>query len=518
VARVPGDAGYSERAAERHQELVRRTLTTRITTRVVLVSATAAALVAIARVVLIVAIVGQRDAARSAFRSQEALTAGSQLESSLINIENGVRGYVASRRERFLEPALESLASYPGELHALRRLVDDDPGQQQRVARIGVAIDDYVLLWARPLIGLARDRPAQARSVVVTNGGRERLDAIRRNFAALFARERQVIRAREDRAEQRSARAIGFGIGGVVLVLVVAAGSALYLRRWVVAPVLTVAEATGRLAEGELSTRVPAARADEIGDLARGFNTMADSLQRSRADLERTNADLKRSNAELDQFASVTSHDLQAPLTTISMYTELIERLHASDLNGGITLVHGIRNATQEARTLIRDLLEYSRAGRGKLVLERIPAGDLVKRALDALAGPLEKAGARVTVEELPVVRADPAGVSRVFLNLIGNAAKFTNSDAPEVRIGAERAGGEWRFWVRDNGIGMDPQDAQRIFEPFQRLHGEETYSGTGIGLAICERIVNQHGGRIWVTSTPGEGSVFSFTLPAVEG
>jgi signal transduction histidine kinase len=496
---------------------VRRTLTTRITTRVVLLSATAALLVGIVLVVLIVAIIGQRDAARSAFRSQEALTAGSQLEKSLISIENGVRGYVASGRERFPAPATQSLAMYPRELRALRRLVDDDPGQQQRVAQIGVAIDDYVLLWARPLIGLARDRPAQARSVVVTNGGRERLDAIRARFAGLFRRERQVISAREEHAEQRSSRAIGFGAGGLVLVLLVATGSALYLRRAVVRPVLTVAEATGRLADGELSTRVPARRTDEIGDLARGFNAMADRLQRNREELERSNAELKRSNDELERFASVTSHDLQAPLTTISMYTELIERLHARDLDGGMTLVHGIRNATQEARTLIRDLLEYSRAGRGKLALEHIPAGDLVQRALDALAGPLEKTGARVMVEPLPVVCADPAGMSRVFLNLIGNAAKFTDSATPEVRIGAEREDGLWRFWVSDNGIGMDPQDAQRIFEPFQRLHGEESYSGTGIGLAICERIVDQHGGRIWVTSRPGEGSVFSFTLPAVE-
>jgi signal transduction histidine kinase len=484
----------------------------------VLLSATAAVLVGVVLVVLIFAVSAQRDAARSAFRSQEALTAGSQLEKSLISIENGVRGYVASGRERFLTPATQSLRAYPGELRALRRLVDDDVGQQRRVADIGEAIDDYVLLWARPLIELGRRRPAQARSVVVTNGGRERLDAIRAQFAALFARERVVIRAREDRAETRSARAIGFGVGGLALVLVVATGAALYLRRSVVAPVLEVADATGRLAAGELSARVPAGRADEIGDLARSFNQMADSLEHSRAELERSNAELKRSNAELDQFASVTSHDLQAPLTTISMYTELIERLHAADLNGGMSLVHGIRNATQEARTLIRDLLEYSRAGRGEVVLETVEASDLVQRALDALAGPLEEVGAQVIVGPLPVVRADPAGVSRVFLNLIGNAAKFNDRTEREVRIGAERDGGMWRFWVGDNGIGMDPQDAKRIFEPFQRLHGEESYSGTGIGLAICERIVSQHGGRIWVTSRPGEGSEFSFTLPAVGG
>jgi signal transduction histidine kinase len=316
----------------------------------------------------------------------------------------------------------------------------------------------------------------------------------------------------------RSSRAITIGAGGLALVLLVAGGVTLYLRRAVVHPVVTVASATGRLAGGDLTARVPARRHDELGDLARGFNAMADSLQRSRAELEHSNAELMRSNAELDQFASVTSHDLQAPLTTISMYAELIERRHAADLNGGMALVDGIRNATQEARTLIRDLLEYSRAGRGRLALEEISAGDMVRTALDALAGPIEAAGAHVTVEPLPVVYADRAGVCRVFQNLIGNAVKFAAPDRrPEVHIDAERDVAAWRFRIRDNGIGMAPEDAERIFEPFKRLHGEEAYPGTGIGLAICERIVSQHGGRVWVTSRPGEGSEFSFTLPAVE-
>jgi signal transduction histidine kinase len=201
------------------------------------------------------------------------------------------------------------------------------------------------------------------------------------------------------------------------------------------------------------------------------------------------------------------------------MYAELIERRHAADLNGGMALVDGIRHATQEARTLIRDLLEYSRAGRGDLRLEEVATAEAVDRALEALAGPIEAKGAHLSVGALPVVRADRASVVRVFQNLIGNAVKFTDERAPEVGIGAERDADAdaWRFWVRDNGIGMDPQDTERIFQPFRRLHGEEAYAGSGIGLAICERIVRQHGGRIWAESRPGEGSVFSFTLPARE-
>jgi light-regulated signal transduction histidine kinase (bacteriophytochrome) len=241
---------------------------------------------------------------------------------------------------------------------------------------------------------------------------------------------------------------------------------------------------------------------------------MADSLERGREELERSNAELTRSNAELEQFASVTSHDLQAPLTTISMYAELLERRRGEHKSGDLDLVDGIREATQQARGLIRDLLEYSRAGRGQLVVEEMPAALIVEEALERLAGAIEESGAQIEVGDLPVVLGDRGNLCRVFQNLVGNAVKFTQEGTPRVSIDAERDAFEWRFAVRDNGIGMSTEQAQRIFEPFQRLHGEEDYPGTGIGLAVCERIVDQHGGRIWVSSNPGEGSAFYFTLP----
>jgi len=494
-------------------------LRTRITTKVVALSAAAAALLGTALVVLIVAVTGQRDSARTAFRSQEALASGGQLENSMITIENGVRGYVASGLERLLGPVNEALDSYPGEQRRLAGLVSSDANQQARVREITQSIRDYLELWAKPIIRLATNDPADARSQFLANPvGRARVETMQSQFAALYEHERTVIKTREQRAEQRSSYAIGFGLGGLGLVLAVATGFAVFLRRSVVTPVLTVAEATGRLAAGELSTRVPAERKDELGDLARSFNSMADALQTGQADLERSNTELKRSNAELEQFASITSHDLQAPLTTISMYAELLERRHgAEDPASGPALVDGIRHATTQARALIRDLLEYSRAGRGRLRLEQVPIELVVEQALEALAGSIEGSGARVHVGPLPVVRADRANLCRVFQNLIGNAVKFTGERSPDVSIEAEPDEGQWSLSVSDNGIGMDPEQSRRIFEPFQRLHGEEDYPGTGIGLAVCERIIAQHGGTIWVSSRPGEGSVFHFTLPAIE-
>jgi signal transduction histidine kinase len=496
--------------------VLRRSLRTQITTRVVALSAAAAILLGAALVTLIVAVTAQRDAARVAFRSQQALSLANQLEKSLLSIESGLNRYVTTREKRYLAAARRELAAYPAQTRRLAGLVSDDAGQQRRVQALGEQIQDYDELWAKSLIEIVeQDGFDEARSQVLTNGGRERLDNVRAQFASLFDRERAVIRGREQAAERGSSRAIGLGIGGLALVIVVATGFTLYLRRSVLRPVRTVAEATGRLAMGDLSTRVPADREDELGELARGFNSMADSLERGREELEHSNAELKRSNAELEQFASVTSHDLQAPLTTISMYAELLERRRGEPSDGDLDLVDGIRGATHQARALIRDLLEYSRAGRGHLHVEDVPADAVVEQALEALAGAIGESGAQITVGELPVVRADRANLCRVFQNLIGNAVKFTGEETPRVHVDAERENGSWRFSVRDNGIGMNPDHAERIFEPFQRLHGEEDYPGTGIGLAVCQRIIDQLGGRIWVTSSPGKGSEFSFTLPA---
>lgn len=498
----------------------------RITTRTAVFSATGTVLLVVALISLIVAVDGQRDAARATFRSQEALTAGSQLESSLIEIENGLRGYFTSGgRDRFLDPARKSLREYPGELRELQGLLTDEEGSQSQVRRIVNAIDDYVTLWVRPLLSLFEaDQLAEAGSVIRGNGGRQRLARIQDGFEDLFSSERRLIADREDRAESRSSTAIAFGVGGIGLLLLVVVGLAAYLRRVVVAPLFRVGAATTKIAGGELDTRVEGLRDDEIGDLGRSFNAMASSLERNQVEildqtheLERSNQDLSRSNAELEQFASVTSHDLQAPLVTISMYAELLDRRHGEDLGDGAELLGGIRDATGQARTLIRDLLEYSRAGRGELAAEEVSAKAVVDQAIEQLAGPIEETHARVTIGSLPVVKADRGNLSRVFQNLVGNAVKFTPSDrTPEIEVGVERDGADWRFFVRDNGIGMEPEHAQRIFEPFQRLHGEDAYPGSGIGLAVCEKIIGQHGGRIWVTSTPGEGSEFSFTLPAL--
>src|SRR3954469_17961087 len=493
--------------------LVRRRLTKRITARMALVGGLIALLLGAAFALLVFAVNGQRDAGKLALRSQEAITAGTELEKTVVNLENGLRGYVASGNERQLQPWNAGLKVYPGQVRRLERLASDVPSQQAQVRAIKEQIDDYVNLWATPLLGLARQRLRVAQSVIVTGTGRVRIDQLRNSFARLFEQEQDLAIKRENSAETTSSRAIAAGWAGLVLLLLLTLAATFYLRRSVVRPVLTVAQASRRLAEGDMSARVPPVRDDEIGDLARAFNSMADSLEASSEALAERSRELERSNRELEQFASVTSHDLQAPLATISMYAQLLEQRHSRELDGGQQLVDGINAATVKARTLIRDLLEYSRAGRGELLNEPVEMKDVAAEALEMLAGPISQANADVPVEELPVILGDIRKLRQVFLNLISNALKFTEGD-PIVRVSAEVQGNTAFFAVTDNGIGMDPGQAEPIFQPFHRLHGEEDYPGTGIGLAVCERIIEQHGGRVWAQRGTREGGTFRFTLP----
>jgi signal transduction histidine kinase len=489
-----------------------------LTIRTLLVGGVLAALLSAAFAVLVVAVREQQAAGRLALRSQEAIGAGSALETSLVNLENGVRGYVASGRERLLEPFRTARRTYPGQAARLSRLVSDEPEQQAAVRHITTGINDYVSLWALPLVGLADDRRDVAQSVLATGTGRERLDGLRAELAQLFARERSVAADRERRAERQSSSAVTLGLIGMGLVALVALGMWLGLRRWILRPVERVAIATRAVADGDLAVHVPADREDEIGTLARSFNDMTDALRRGREELDVRTSDLERSNHDLEQYAQMASHDLQAPLATIDLYLRIIERRMPEASQQELEeLLQGIGGSTDRMRSLVRDLLHLARVGRGEPRREALDTAAVLDQALENLAGPISERGADVSAGPLPVVSGDQGQLSMLFQNLVGNAIKFSDGDAPRVSITASVEGTQAQFAVRDNGIGIDPQHAERIFQPFQRLHGEDRYEGTGIGLAICQRIVTHHGGRIWAESRLGTGSTFRFTLPLAD-
>ncbi|HYS05671.1 MAG TPA: MASE1 domain-containing protein [Candidatus Dormibacteraeota bacterium] len=238
--------------------------------------------------------------------------------------------------------------------------------------------------------------------------------------------------------------------------------------------------------------------------------------RREHAVLELQAAELARSNAELEQFAHVASHDLQEPLRTVTNFVQLLARRYRGRLDADADeFVQYIVDGTTRMARLIEDLLDFSRAGTSDRPMRPIDTGDSVAEAVANLDLSIRGSGAVVHHDGLPTVNGDPTQLTQLFQNLIGNAIKFRGPDPPEVRVSAALRGRDWVFSVRDNGIGIEPQYAQRIFVIFQRLHGRTEYPGTGIGLSICQRIVARHGGHIWVESEPGRGSTFYFSLPA---
>jgi PAS domain S-box-containing protein len=251
----------------------------------------------------------------------------------------------------------------------------------------------------------------------------------------------------------------------------------------------------------------------------RGVGTDITDRKRAQGVLRAAYEELARSNAELQQFAYVASHDLQEPLRMIGSYTQLLERRYGDRLDSDAReFMAFIVDGATRMKQLIEDLLAYSRVGTRGKELRTVSAQAALDRALVNLRAAIESSGAEITRDALPEVSGDDTQLTQLFQNLIGNAIKFRKKDEPlHVRVGVADAGDEWRFSVRDNGIGIERQYFERIFMVFQRLHTRDEYPGTGIGLAICKKVVDRHRGRIWVESAPGKGSTFIFTLPKIQ-
>ena len=236
--------------------------------------------------------------------------------------------------------------------------------------------------------------------------------------------------------------------------------------------------------------------------------------QRVESALLKSNQELARSNAELEQFAYVASHDLQAPLATIASYAQLLEKRYKDQLDSQANkFIGNIIQGCTRMQSLIDDLLEYSRVGRSQKPFKTTNCNQVVEQALANLQVVIRDTKAVVSYSELPVVTGDVSQLMQLFQNLVGNAIKYRQDAPPAVCISACKQQNNWLFSVSDNGIGIAPQHQERIFQIFQRLHTQKEYSGTGIGLAICQKIVEGHGGRIWVESEPGQGSTFHFIL-----
>ncbi|MDQ6711387.1 MAG: ATP-binding protein [Candidatus Dormibacteraeota bacterium] len=348
-------------------------------------------------------------------------------------------------------------------------------------------------------------------------------------LVAAVERAAEVLAESVDRSVEASAAAASANaMAGMVLIIIfcflgvaVTIVAGLWSARSISKPLGLLTHSAERIARGEPLEPPRLARSDEIGVLSAAVAQMVDSLrevtakeQAVVAEHKKVQVELTRSNAELEQFAYIASHDLQEPLRMVSSYTSLLKRRYAGKLDADADefMAFAIEGATR-MRALINDLLTYSRVGREAKPSVPTDSRLALDRALANLQIAIADKGAAVKVGRMPSVMGDLAELTQIFQNLIGNGLKFCKKDHPEIRVGAEEHQGEWIFSVADNGIGILPEFRDRIFLIFQRLHKREEYEGTGIGLAICKKIVERHGGRIWVESEPGQGATFRFTL-----
>jgi len=312
---------------------------------------------------------------------------------------------------------------------------------------------------------------------------------------------------------------------GLTLLLVILAvslaiiGAAFFIAGQLIKPIDRLIRTAELFSRGEFETRVSVESTDEIGVLGETFNVMASSLQKANDELEskvedRT-ADLQRSNEDLEQFAYVASHDLQESLRMVSSYTQLLSRRYSGQLDSDADEFIGFAvDGAKRMQALINDLLTYSRAGRQDGGREQVDVQDVVAEALQNLNSRIEDAGSVVTFENLPTLVANRKQLVSVFQNLISNSIKYRSATRESrITVTAERQSNRWKFTVNDNGIGLDTAFTDRIFTIFQRLHGREEYQGTGIGLAVVKKLIEQAGGNIWVESELDEGSTFIFTV-----
>ncbi|ANZ36036.1 hypothetical protein BBK82_08100 [Lentzea guizhouensis] len=446
-----------------------------------------------------------------------AVVSAQQLGAALIDQENGVRGYVLSGSADFLEPynnGRDRQAAARASVAAL-----DTPTIAKGVAALDEALSAWRSQYADPAIAAVRTGTPVPDDAI----GKQRFDAVRAALSALqdeLALQRTAGRTALNDSATRMALTC---IVALAVLMIAVLGCVAAVRRFVVSPLTRLRHNVGQVAGGDFAHTITATGPAELRDLGRDVDTMrtriVSELGQARehsAAMAVATEDLRRSNSELEQFAYVASHDLQEPLRKIASFCQLLQRRYGGQLDERADqYIEFAVDGAKRMQQLINDLLAFSRVGRHRDKQVTIPADDLVNQAQRDLAETLENTGAQVEVGPLPEVRGEARLLTAVFQNLIGNAVKFRTEQTPHVRIDAEAGEDDmWVFSVRDNGIGIEPQYAEQIFIIFKRLHGKDQYTGTGIGLAMCRKIVEYHGGRIWLDTNTTSGTSIRFTLP----
>lgn len=459
-------------------------------------------------------------------RVDPARVAGGDLTVALLDEETGVRGYVLTARESFLEPFRRGERA---ERDAQQRLSGrirqiGDPAAAAALRRVLAAADRWRETYARPAIAAARRGDAGSREVTTVTEGKARFDRVRAALRGLQS-ELQRVRtaARADlRDNARTVNGVVYGFGILLLLSLVI--TAVGLRRGLTAPLGRLGRQVRTVADGDFAAPVTVAGLADIRRLGQDVDSMrerivleVDRVRAANEELQEQQHALERSNAELEQFAYVASHDLQEPLRKIASFGQLLQRRYGGQLDERADQYLEFQvDGARRMQTLINDLLAFSRVGRLTDAREAVDLTAVVAQVQLALAAAVEESGARIEVGDLPVVQGEPGLLTLLLQNLVANGIKFRRPDVPpRIVLSARVADGMHEITCADNGIGIEEEYAERIFVIFQRLHTREAYEGTGIGLSLCRKIVEHHGGRIWLdTTAPGPGTTLRFTLP----
>jgi signal transduction histidine kinase len=448
-----------------------------------------------------------------------------ELENALVNEETGVRGYIITAQSSFLEPYRDGLQAETrayASLHAHEQAVG--PAIAAQIELVRARARQWRSEFVTP--ALAHAHQPVRHSLALDLRGKRLFDTLRTSLTdlqtSLAAKDTQT-RAQLNSAAARLQTLL---ILAAVLILGGVIGAGSLLRGLITHPLALLSAQARRVSAGEFATPFTIARGPrEIAQVGGEMETMRERIvaelarvETARRQLEEQAAELKRSNMELEQFAYVASHDLQEPLRKVASFCQALQARYGGQLDERADqYIEFAVDGAKRMQTLINDLLSFSRVGRGGVPYEPVALDDALAAARSALEHSLVSSGARVKADALPVVRGDRTQLISLLQNLIANAIKFRGAEPPLVRIEAQRNGTQWLLRCTDNGIGIERVYAERIFLIFQRLHSRERYEGSGIGLALCRKIVEYHGGRLWLDTDYTSGTRFCFTLPVVE-
>ena len=468
--------------------------------------------------VMFLAITGLRHRSLEARHSQQVIATANELQTLVIDLETGVRGFALTHDRSYLRPWREAQRNYPGAVEKLLRLTADNPKQHARALAIKRSINTYFNQYSRPLVEFIERNPDLASLLVSFGVAARQTNAIRGEFGKFLHSEAVVGSDRDERARVTAQHALvvgGIGLGAALLLILL---GAVYVNRAVAGPVRSAADAAARIAAGDFSGRLRTDGPGEVGQLERSFNSMAASLETTLADLEERNRTLVESERGKSELVSNVSHELRTPLASVLGFSALMldRELPVEEMRRYLEV---IRAEARRLAELLNDLLDLQRIEQGtiELRLEAVDLNDLLSGQITLYSAQSEDHELRLDPADDPlVVYGDRDRLAQVIGNLLSNAIKYS-PDGGDVTVNASLIGDEAWIWVRDEGLGIPLEHQEQIFTKFFRgdVGRERGIAGTGLGLVLARQIVEAHGGEIGFESAEGEGSTFWLHLPA---